>query len=118
MRSTSESLNTNGLDNRSQIDRKSIAKKSSKTVVSNHKLGEVTVSEVDRKTTDTQGGGELAEPAIDSKTAKETWVEAIHPKNQEWTAAVLLGAVAEGYQIRFLGESARIVPAKNVRFDC
>lgn len=116
MRSTSESLNTIGLDNRSQIDRKSIAKKSSESSVSNPRVEPANLSEVDRKTLHTQGGGESVKLAINSKTVEKTWVKAIHPKTNDWTAAVLIGAVADGYQIRFPGESVLVVPVENIDF--
>jgi KaiC/GvpD/RAD55 family RecA-like ATPase len=56
MRSTSESLDMTGLENRSQIDRKSIAKKSPRKPLNASSVEPASTPEVDRKIDRSQGG--------------------------------------------------------------
>lgn len=49
---------------------------------------------------------------------REVWVQAIHPQNKQWTAALYIGKVKNerSYRVRFMGESVVTIAAQDVRF--
>ncbi len=120
-----ESFNEQELKDDRKTDRKLIAKNSSETVLDTSEavldtseLELVISSEVDRKNRSQGGERGSTEVAINSVDNQEKWIEAVHPKSKQWNAALYLGRVKKDYKVRFMGESAIIVQAKNVRFDC
>ena len=118
MRSTSESIDMTELKIDRKIDRKSIAKNTSETLLDTSKLEPTETLEVDRKNRSQGGGRGSTEVAINPVDDQEKWVEVIHPKSKQWTTALYLGRVKKDYKVRFPGEAAIIVQAKNVRFEC
>lgn len=117
-----ESHTVQALEIDNKIDHKIDHKQNSQVaiikVVDNSNLEQASVWEVDHKNLSQGGERGSTEVAINPVDDQETWVEAIHPKSKEWTAALYLGRVKKDYKVRFLGEAAIIVQAKNVRFDC
>jgi AAA domain len=101
-----------------KIDRKLIAKNTSDRLLDTSKPEQIDTLEVDHKNLSQGGERGSTEVAINSVDKQEEWVKAVHPKSREWTAALYLGRNKNGHEIRFLGESAIVVSAKNVRFDC